>query len=462
MNEYLNPTRPVASRKRSSFGWLLLLPLVVFLVIVAYFGIVEWIAANSNRAQYEQWASAGVPYDNVSLQKDYDERTYPKGAQDWIESATLINWGSEVEAYQRLPYLGGSGEEPATLVSSGNPSDWPGETRVASFLTEMEPVIDLIERASSNPTPVRFPVKFQGAGTLLPHLQNSRSIQRLLSLDCDYAYFNQDKDRALRDLALMKTTTEAYDDHACLVSGLVNVALRGIWMQEVRRTLTHSQWSAEELQALRDSLSSHEQISVRWQEVMLRERAFGLSFVEEPPEKLAQSIGNHNQFQLKFYTGPSEVKTLIDVYQRIIELPIGPDVSKWRKRAAALDDWVQSLPSNSLAAMLAPACSQCLEAEIRAEETRRWTLTAVALQQFKQQNERWPKDLEELDSVGLSYEDYSDVDKNVFGYEVDGDKVFLWKQSSIHEPLAKHQISKTRPLPDEENKDLSDYVVELN
>ena len=457
MNHNSNQPRPGSILGRHKFVWLLLLPVVVFLAVAVCWGIPEWNAARANRAQFEQWAAMEIPYDNVSLQKAYNERTHPEGTADWIQSTHLINWGNQVEAFKQLPYLGGEGEEPAVLIPGGSPIDWPKEPLVASYLKEMKPVIDLIEQASSHPTPVRFPIKFQGIRTLLPHVQNARSIQRLLSLDCDYAYFSKDNGRALRDLSLMEATVDAYDTRECLVSELVNVALRGMRMRALRRTLTNCQWSASELEILRDSLASKEDISAKWQDIMVNERAFGLSAVGEPLWKLAGLTGQQGPTRFKLFTGPSEVKTLMDAYQRIIEIPIGSDISSWRKRAATLKGWVNTLPSNSLAGMLVPATTGVLEAEIRSEEVRRWTLTAVAIQQFKQKTEQWPKDLVELESVGLSYQDYSDTEKSVFGYEIEGDKAFLWKRR----PQSEEGVSKTRPLP-EENKDLSDVVLELN
>ena len=116
------------------------------------------------------------------------------------------------------------------------------------------------------------------------------------------------------------------------------------------------------------------------------ERAFGLSSANMSPEKLAQLTrqeGILRERRLKIFTGPSEVKTLIEVYQRIDDLIVGSDVNNWRKRVAAYVSWVQTEPSNSLAGILAPAVWTVLEAEIRIEEVRRWTLTAVALRQFQ-------------------------------------------------------------------------------
>lgn len=458
MNDNSNSTGTGSMLGRHKFVWLVLLPLLVFLAVAAYWGVTEWNAGRENRMQFEQWAAAGIPYDNATLQKTYDSRTHPEGTSDWLRCIEFTDWCSNADAYKKLPYLGYEGEDPKKLVPGGKREDWPGEPLVGSFLDEMEPVIDLIEQASSHPNPVRLPIKFQGLNTLLPHIQESRNILRLLSLDCDYAYFNEDNPRAMRDLSLMKATIDAFDSRECLVSELVNIALRGMRRSAIRRTLTHSQWSAADLSSLRDSLAMKEEISARWQELMIHERAFGLTSSNESAENLAQMT--NAKPQLKIFTGPSEVKTLLEAYQRIIELPTGSDVSQWRKRAAALEEWLQTLSANSLAGMLAPATAQVLEAEIRSEEVRRWTLTAIAIQQFKLEKGQWPEALTALESVGLNYEDFSDTTNTVFGYEIEGDKVFLWKRpSKITDDL---RISKTRPVPDEENEDLSDFLVELN
>ena len=462
MSDNSNPTRPGSRLGRYKFVWLLLLPLLVLLAVAAYWVVPEWNAAEENRNQFEQWAAAGIPYDNATMEKSYNERTHPEGANDWIEIIKLIQWGDRVEAFKRLPYLGGESVIPTDLVSGGDSTNWPDEPLVASYLQEMEPVIDWIERASSYPTPVRFPVEFQGLGTLLPHIQEGRQIQLLLMLDCDFAYFHQDNQRVLRDLSLMKATEDAYDGRLCLVSELVDIAMRRMRMGALRRTLTHCQWSAAELEILRDSLASKEEMSARWQDVMLGERSFGLSAIGEPPKTIAQLTTHDGKFagHFKLYTGPSEVKTLIQGYQRLIELPVGSDVSKWRKRAVAVQDWAQTLPSNSLVGLLLPAAEQCLDAEIRSEDMRRWTLTAVAIQQFKQQNERWPKDLSELEAIGLNFEDYSDTEKDVFGYAIEGKSAFLWKQN-LDGIVEEHRISKTRPIP-KQDEDVSYYLLELN
>ena len=178
MNDNSNSTGIGSMLGRHKFVWLVLLPLLVFLVVAVYWGVTEWNAGWENRMQFEQLAAAGIPYDNATLQEAYDSRTHPEGTSDWLRCIESTDWCRNAEAYKKLPYLGYEGEDPKNLVPGGTPDDWPGESLVGSFLEEMEPVINLVEQASSHPNPVRFPIKFRSVDTCLLYTSPSPRDQR--------------------------------------------------------------------------------------------------------------------------------------------------------------------------------------------------------------------------------------------------------------------------------------------
>jgi len=97
-----------------------------------------------------------------------------------------------IDLYNELPIVGGAVQPPAVLVPDEALGQWANEASVVSYLDEMQPFIDLVERASEHPTPVQFPMHFQGFNTLLPHIQMCRNIHRVLALDCEYAYSQND------------------------------------------------------------------------------------------------------------------------------------------------------------------------------------------------------------------------------------------------------------------------------
>jgi len=156
---------------RQKYVWLAMTPFVVLLLIAVYRGVQEWRADQAIQLQIDKWAKADVPYDNASLQKLYLKRTFPEGNEDWARAIRLSQWGYGMDFSNQLPYLGNESKPPAVLVPDRDIDQWTDEALVAGYLDEMQPWIDLVERASKHPTPVQFPMDFQGfsiASTLIP------------------------------------------------------------------------------------------------------------------------------------------------------------------------------------------------------------------------------------------------------------------------------------------------------
>jgi hypothetical protein len=451
----------------SNLRWyvvLAILPAMIAIVAFLFYGYREWDAAQALRAQKAEWAQSGVPYNNVSLKDWYTKRTHSEGTEEWLRILQLSHWGSGAAGTDRLPYLGSEGEVLISLVPGG---DWPEEPLVASFLKEMEPVLQAIEKASVHPTPVRFPMMFNGAGTLLEHLQVSRSVIRLLCLDFDYAYYHQDTKRALRDLDLMHLTIKAFDSRETLVSELINIALRGMRTGAIRRSLTNSIWTDDELATLRKSIEIPEPHGERWKDVMIGERAFGLSAIESMrrnPNEISDS-----GVSMLFPLTPSGEQIFLDYYERAINVP-SSDLKTWQAAAEGVERTIDAARSSSAAVwlgMLVPAVQAAVSAEFRVETDRRWTQTAIVLRQYKNQKGEWPSRLRDLEAMGLSLDDYSTVHGEVFGYEVVGKTAYLWTADPAKWPV-KQSISPTRPSKadyaesvQDSDDHLAGYVLEL-
>lgn len=439
----------------SNLRWyvvLAVLPTMIAIVAVLFYGYREWDAAQSLRAQKAEWAQSGVPYNNVSLKDWYTKRTHSEGTEEWQKILQLCHWGQGATGIDRLPYLGSEGVVLTSLVPGG---DWPEEPLVASFLKEMEPVLDSIEKASVHPTPVRFPVMFDGVGTLLEHLQESRNVMRLLCLDFDFAYYHQDTKRAMRDLDLMLATIKAFDSRETLVSELINMALRGLRTGAIRRSLTNSIWTDDELATLRKSMELPEPHGERWKDVMIGERAIGLSAIESMrrnPDEIVDS-----DVSKLFPLTPSGEKIFLDYYERALNVP-SSDLKTWQAAAEGVERTIDAARSSSAAiwlGLLVPAVQAAVSAETRTEVDRRWTQTAVVLRQYKSQKGEWPSRLRDLEALGLGLDDYSTVNGEVFGYEVVGKTAYLWTADPAKWHL-KQSISPTRPS----KEDYADQVQE--
>ena len=466
MSEALTSNRNVESTRlgsrllRHKYVWLALIPFILLLLFFGYRGFQEWQADQAIQEQTAQWKKAGVPYDNDSMRTYYLQKTFPEGHADWAKVIQLTEWGAGTKAYMQLPYIGGEAGVLEVLVPDKKNDQWANDALVASYLEEMQPVIDLVKQASKHPKPVRFPMHFQGFATLLPHTQMSRSIARILSLDCDYAYSHHDTKRAMRDLSLIQSTIEAFDSRDFLVTLLVTNAVTGMRLRSLRRTLTHCVWDEPQLAALRESMSADEDIVAPFREVIPNGRALALASLSDVTslEQLNDIYGENNKFANQTIL-PSDLQVLIEYYNDVLAAADG-SIAQWVKRADELERKFDADHPNSIVGMFIPGTSQCIGASIRLEQTRRWTLTAIALRQYQQQHNSWPQQLSDLETLGLKFADYSNMKGEMFGYEVDGETAYLWQSDANN---GEGPISSTRPIEKEEGgMSLHHYLVELH
>ncbi len=461
-SRHFESTRPGFGLFRHTYVWLALTPFILLLLFFGYRGFQEWQADQSNQHQIVQWKKAGVPYDNASMQTSYMQQTFPEGHADWARVIRLTEWGMQASSYSQLPYVGHEGKPPEILIPNKKNDQWADDALVAGYLEEMQPVIDLIEQASKHPNPVRFPMHFQGFYTLLPHTQSSRSIARILSLDCDYAYSHHDTKRALRDLSLMQSNIDAFDSRDFLVSMLVTYAVRGIRAGSIRRTLTHCVWDESQLAALRESMSTDEDIAAPFRKGILHERAMALASLSEVTslEKFHELFGQNSPVTSRTIL-PSDIRLLTKYYDDILAAADG-SITQWKKRGEEIERRLDAEDPNSIAGLLLPATAQCIGAGINAEHTRRWTLTAIVLRQYYQQHDSWPQQLSELETLGLEFNDYSNMKREMFGYEIAGDSAYLWKSNANSEEAP---ISSTRPFKkkkEQGGEPLDSYLLELH
>ena len=189
---------------------------------------------------------------------------------------------SSGETVNSFPIMG-TGKLPEHLVPGG---DWPDEPRIAEFLQEVRPLIAQIEQAGRYPTPVWQPIAFGGFSTLLPEIQASRAVIRLLQLEVQHALYHRDPERALRGLAAMQTTAAAFDWDFCMVADLVGIALRGIHRDAIRQSLADTDWEPAQLDQLLAQVQHPRDVAARWHRVCAGERAMVLAVLQGSREEL--------------------------------------------------------------------------------------------------------------------------------------------------------------------------------
>ena len=103
----------------------------------------------------------------------------------------------------------------------------------------------------------RYPITYAPNffGTLLPHAQEARQVARLLQLDAMFRAQEGDTDGALDSCRALMNVGRSLGDEPIAISQLVRMAIEGVSLQALQRTLAQGQASDEALAKVQDLLA---------------------------------------------------------------------------------------------------------------------------------------------------------------------------------------------------------------
>jgi hypothetical protein len=433
--------------------WATVIPLTLLLAFLIVFVVHEKRAQDRLNSELAHIRTSDDPVDDATMSQWFLARTSQEGTSAWREilhltDASLAAFGQA--GFKRIPYVG-----EAPVPAEIRPGDeWPEEQDVAEYLRWMQPVLQQIEEASHYPTPVWQPIECRGFETLLPELQNSRSLTRLLSVEVEHALYHGDAERALRGLESMRAVTTAFDWELVLVTELVQIALRQVHQGMIRRSLGIDIWNEEQLLALQEQLGPARDVPTMWRRVFAGERAMMIAGLQNPQalghgSEEASSIGMISRV-------PSLREPVILAYEKLQSVGGEGLVGLPGRVTKTLETFATA--TNPLLGLLLPAVTAFAVAIENEETSRRFSRTAVAIKSFQLKHGQWPDQLSELSQVGLSANDWNTVSGGTFGYEIDGAEAILWSYSKHDEP----RVRSTRPgIGADAKKNDSDIVVTI-
>ena len=419
-------------------GIVSLVPVVFVVAVLCYLGIQESIAAGELKQKLTNIRQAGEPVDNESLARFFEGMSHKEGTEAWTEILDLSQAvNSSVNYTSKLPIVG-QGELPSPLIPG---SDWADEALVAEYLKEIRPVLKRLYQADSFPKPVWMPLAFDGIYTLLPQIQESRSLARFLELDAMHALYHKDSDRALKDIVAMRSVADAFDWRFCLVTNLVNLAHLGLQRNTIERSLAMNVWSEEQLSSLSEQVKQRYDVVDSWRQSFAGERAMAYSFLDNPAKRIAE-MDNNPIARLPVLS--STRLALLAAYEELQHCAVAGEAGLLDRTKNVEQQLVstrfQVSIQNIYLGLLMPGIQAYASAFDRLETGRRFTLTSIAIKQYQLKNKRWPKSLSELTEVGLMLEDWTTTNHQTFGYEVDGEMAYAWSAD-----FSSMSVPKSRP-----------------
>lgn len=397
---------------------------LVAAILVTLIGMLiaeEWLASRTFHRRLQEYRNQGLLVDKPSMEAHYIATTSPEHSREWVELGNHFGERTLVEFADNavFPYF----SDAITPASALAGKSWPQGPQVRDFLQHLQPLLDRVHRvADQTQQPIWCPIHFQGWATLLPNLQESRAIPRILSLDFDEALFAKDRLRAMRDLQSMHATAEAYHADLYSISDLVYLVNRSRVDEAIFHGMQASIWHSEDLLHMRTLVGPPRDRFERWAIVQEMEMSASLESLK------AGQLANVNQVGLGQW--------LLDLPS--IRLRFLDDAMRWRNLDQAT---IVSLARNPaevakfhshfglLASHIISPGMEFAKAVLRTEEQRRLALTAISIKQYQLQHGTFPTSLAQLlddPTLELSASMLQGFDNSSFGYQPADDTAWLW------------------------------------
>lgn len=437
MNDPVSPQERRPSRRRRWLLLLVLLPIALGAIAVAVLGYGEYCSHREVTAEIARLRAAGEPVDNETMALWFQAGTSREGTAAWRDVLAAVKQVSSGETVNSFPIIG-LGKLPEPLAPG---APWPDEPRIAEFLQEVRPLIALIEQAGRYPAPVWQPIAFDGFSTLLPEIQASRGVTRLLHLEVVHALYHGDTERALRGFAAMQAAAAAFDWDCCMVADLVGIALRSIHHDAIRKCLADTDWDAAQLDQLLAQVQQPRDVAVRWRRICAGERAMLLALLQVSRDELEAMLPQQDRRNVPvLLLIPSGTKKYLDAMATFQEIG-KPGVLGMTARVQELEREIALSERRrfDLTALFLPAMSAVAAAYEREELDRRLTRTALGVKRYRVSEGQWPARLSDLAEAGLNPEDWTALQAGPFGYKIEGEDAVVWAYE-VHDPGSPSRI----------------------
>ena len=424
---------PSPNPKRSCLvpAILLLIAMPVFLALaVALTWYAREMAAQSRlNDRTAKLRTEGYPVDNASMQTYYTEQTDATNTDAWLAILEFLKsdeFNESIKANPRLPYLGnGMDMEDPEVPSQG---DWADEDSVRDFLKQWKRLhtdITQLTQASANQKPVRIPMVFDGFKTLLPYLQEKRTIARLLSLYGSVALRDRDSAAVRAAIESILGTNQIIAGEPNLVAQLVSIAVDSHAILLLQQAIEQDALNTTDLESLLPKVMAATTIGDNWVAMLAGERGMALPGFRNP-----SAAGFDSPITLSRYVDANCYLDIMQSFQQIERSDLDEFRIQLKKcESAALDlmnsGWLAKMDS-ALTAQAVPSIAAVGEAFVRRAVSHRLAAHGIGLRLYEDRHGTLPESLNELTELSLDLTQLKPPGGQPFGYRVDGTTATLW------------------------------------
>ena len=386
------PTRRrwLRSKWKIGIGILLLLALPL-LALVAW----DYLSQRLADQELARLKASGSPVTIAELEAFY---ALPPGADDvtrlWLSGSAGLATKTYVKS---LPIVG---DDDADIPPPGKP--WADLKEAQRLLVKCQPELALLHDAAARGGAARYPTNFKaGTAMLLVHIQQLRSVARLLDLEARVKAHEGDAQGAAESIHALFKLAGSLEHEPTLISQLVRIAIDGVGRQTLEELLPHTAFGDGDLAFLQADLlaTDYEAAMVR---TLQSERALSLEHFRDPG-----NLGSGVSSLTWRLTRGQDLRKFLSVMEQSIDIASQPA----KASRAAMDEFERSLTkANSSVVHRAryPLTSLIFDPHttfawnVRGTAASRIAATALAVQRHRRTHGALPKLLQDLSPELLS------------------------------------------------------------
>lgn len=386
-----------AVRRKRRWGCAILVALALATPVILFVGAYVAIVWSSDRLADEAIAkarAAGDPVDLASMDAFYPlSPAIEEATAHWLRASEIVGDPGFNSTTKGIPLFDGARTVDEEEILG------PGDLeKVAPFLDRYRDAIDAAHAARRAGSVARFPIDFDdGIAMLIPHVQNMRSVNRLLELDLEAKLARRDREGAVEDLLSMVATSESLKNEPILVSQLVRIACLGVAAGALERTLARHELTDEQLALIQEAFARqqlHDSLgrALRGEQFFLIQVSQTNASTGDPAADWARSLPFRGADMAKGMElwrdvidasdeGMLETLTATEAMEAEIDAVSGSTIDRFRYPTTA---------------MLLPAVGAATQAFLRGEATARLAETGVACERYRLAHDDLPQKLDDL------------------------------------------------------------------
>lgn len=394
---------------------------LVFLVRIGY-TIRESRGRAAMQVELQRLGESGLPVDDETMEHRYSSRTSDTQTDAWLGIFETVKSDDFKQSYAGVPLLDGSLEYDATTSILDIDQESPEFQASLRFTQQQAQLVAEIRQLAVEPTPVYFPILFQSLETLLPEIQDSRLLVKMLYTDANVAIHLGNADRAIDDIVAIYGVSEHVRAVPGAVPHLTAMAHRSLALELINEACERDLFAIEQLRVLDSKVLPFCDIGDKWQRVMVEEMALSLPLFSNPAmtmDKPGRVLPARGHDAIHF----------IDLMKSSLQVPT-EDLDEFMDGALELEDKQKSLTSGVwgridciLTGLISPAFSLLASVFINDAQNHRLARVAISVRLFARTQGKLPTKLEDLPGYELLAKP---AGERPFGYKVEEDRAVLW------------------------------------